>query len=127
VVLTCGQRSVDIAGIVDSGADGTLLPLAVAPYLGLDPAADLRPQPGGSGGAGGTHFPTWATTKTIRGQIFAVPEPGEPAEMFGQPFDLAPAFAQGDTVLWGRRDFFSYFKITFENHARFGPIFHLEC
>jgi hypothetical protein len=97
----------------------------LAPALGIDPAADLHPQTGGSGGAGGTTFPTWTTSKTIQAQVFALLPGG--AQTFGPVFALAPAFAAGGTVLWGRRDFFAQFRITFETDAQLGPIFHLDC
>jgi len=93
--------------------------------LGIDPTTDLQPQPGGSGGAGGTSFSTWTTSKTIHAQVFAVLPGG--AQMFGPVFALAPAFAEAGAVLWGRRDFFAQFTITFETHAQVGPIFHLDC
>jgi hypothetical protein len=114
-----------VAGLVDSGADGTLLPKALAPALGIDPTADLRPEPGGSGGAGGTSFPTWTPRKTIQAQVFALLPGG--VQPFGPVFVLAPAFAETGIVLWGRCDFFTHFRITFATDAQLGPIFHLEC
>jgi hypothetical protein len=122
-VLTCGQRSVDVAGIVDSGADGTLLPLALAPRLGLDPQHDLLASQS-SQGADGASFQTWRSRRPIRGQVFV---PGATPRMFGAPFELAPAFAQGNTVLWGRADFFRHFRIAFERHAELGLIMHIDC
>ncbi|MHB1539148.1 MAG: aspartyl protease family protein [Solirubrobacteraceae bacterium] len=123
MVLTCGSRSVDVAGIVDSGADGTLLPLALAPRLGLDPQRDLSASQR-SAGADGTSFQTWRSRRPIGGQVFV---PGATPRMFGVSFELTPAFAQGNTVLWGRADFFPHFKITFEQHAELGPIMHIDC
>ncbi len=46
--------------------------------------------------------------------------------MFGPSFGLTPVFAEGDTVLWGRQDFFSHFTITFEPHPELGPLVHLD-
>jgi hypothetical protein len=38
-----------------------------------------------------------------------------------------PVFADGEYALFGRADFFSYFRITFETNSTQGPVFHLDC
>jgi hypothetical protein len=111
-------------GLVDSGADGTLLPRSMAADLGLDPATDLIPTEGGSGGAGGTNFPTWTTTHPITGQIVALLGTGP--TLWGPSIKLQPVFAEGEQILLGRCDFFAHFSITFANHAAHGPFFRLE-
>lgn len=115
----------EVVGLVDSGADRTLLPMPLAPELGIDPALDLEPQPGGSAGAGGLSFPTWTARKTIQAQVLGVLR--DHIHPFGPVFALAPVFADDGPALWGRRDFFAAFTITFESHTKHGPVFHLDC
>lgn len=110
--------------MVDSGADGTLLPKSLAPDLGLDSVTDLSPTPHGSGGAGGTTFPTWTTARPITGQVIAMLSTG--LEPWGPEIAFAPVFADGDTALFGRSDFFAHFTITFDEDPNHGPVFHLD-
>lgn len=111
--------------MVDSGAHGTLLPRSLAPGLDLDPNIDLVPTPQGSGGAGGTTFPTWTTTHAITGRILALFPAGP--KLWGPTIKLQPVFADGEHALFGRLDFFKHFSITFANDATHGPVFHLDC
>ncbi len=111
--------------MVDSGADGTLLPRSILPGLGLDPSTDLVPTPTGSGGAGGTNFPTWTTSQPIAGQILAFPPTGGQM-LWGPVMTLQPVFADGQHALFGRKDFFPYFAIVFARDPTLGPIFHLS-
>ena len=110
--------------MVDSGADGTLLPRSVAPGLGLDLNTDLTPTLGGSGGAGGTTFPTWTATKPINGQILAFLPSG--TTLWGPVVAFQPVFADGQHALFGRADFFAHFAITFATDPAQGPVFHLD-
>lgn len=110
--------------MVDSGAHGTLLPKSIAHNLGLDPNTDLQQTPDGSGGAGGTSFPTWTATQPITGQVVAMLPSGP--TLWGPIIDLQPRFADGEPALLGRLDFFKHFTITFANHAANGPVFHLD-
>jgi len=110
--------------MVDSGADGTLLPKALAPDLGLDFTTDLVPTSHGSGGAGGTSFPTWTTANPITGQVVAMLSTGP--ELWGPEIAFAPVFADGDTALFGRSDFFAHFTITFVQEPTHGPVFQLD-
>jgi hypothetical protein len=124
VNFRCGTHTAPVLGVVDSGADGTLLPKSMAPELGLDPATDLVPTTDGSGGAGGTSFETWTTTSAITGRVVAF-TPGGP-ELWGPALTFQPAFADGEQALFGRADFFQSFRITFETDSTHGPIFHLD-
>lgn len=110
-------------GIVDSGADGTLLPLTVAQRLGIDAA--LTPNRVNAGAAGGQGFPTWRSSEQIYGQVVAVRASG-PQE-WGPRIRLAPAFAHTPMALFGRADFFKVFTITFQQHPDHGAVFMLDC
>ncbi len=112
----------DIGGVVDSGADCTLLPMAVAESLGI-PSEDLTPTPGGSGGAGGVWFPTWALPYSLTARVIAPFERGD--ELWGPDLALQPEFAKHeDTVaLFGRVDFFSTYTVIFDQPA---GAFHIE-
>lgn len=113
-------------GLVDSGADGSLLPLSICPNLGINPNTDLTPVSGGSGGAGGTSFPTWETTHAVSGQILCIPPAGGQAFLWGPTIALRPKFAAGSHALFGRADFFTYFAISFARDPTLGPVFHLD-
>lgn len=123
-MFRCGARSTSAIGLIDSGADGTLLPLSMAADLGLDETRDLTETPGGSSGAGGTTFPTWTTKHGITGKIVALGRDG--AKFWGPEMRLKPVFAHGEQVLLGRSDFFAHFSITFVNHSRQHSRFHLD-
>jgi hypothetical protein len=124
VEFRCGQYTADAVGIVDSGADGSLLPKSLAPELGLDPGVDLQPSPENSGGAGGIRFPTWTTSKTITGQIVAFLPAGR--QLWGPIITFRPVFADGEHALFGRADFFQEFAIRFEAPNGNYPVFHLD-
>lgn len=118
--VACGQNAVPIGGIVDSGADGTLLPKALAPLIGI-PDTELIATPN-SNGAGGTSFPTWTAPRPIAGQVLAfLPTP----QMWGPVVALSPRFAENATALFGRADFFKAFVIVFAQDAQ-GEVFHLD-
>lgn len=89
----------DIAGLIDSGADGTVLPAGYAPLMGYTPA-DIAAQQGA--GVGGSVIMHQATTPS---QAF-VPEIPDLA------FDLHPSFVQGCQIaLWGRKDLLHQFDV----------------
>lgn len=113
-----------IGGIVDSGADRTLLPKSLAAALGIENDA-LIATAHGSIGAGGTSFPTWDTAETIEAQVVAFPEAGE-QHLWGPVFELAPLFAEDTTPLFGRADFFKVFDISFAQDPNLGEVFHLD-
>jgi hypothetical protein len=124
MVFRCGSHAKSGIALVDSGADGTLLPKSMAPDLGLDPKKDLKRVKGGSGGAGGTSFPTWTASHAITGRIVALPSTGP--KLWGPSIKLQPVFAEGEQILLGRCDFFAYFNIAFGNHSTRGPYFRLR-
>lgn len=111
--------------MVDSGADGTLLPGSAAGALGLNDA-DLVPVLGGSGGAGGTSFPIWESKHPLTGQIVQVPPNGSP-KLWGPVIAFEPVFADGEHALYGRKDFFARVTITFGEHPTLGSVFHVDC
>jgi hypothetical protein len=111
-----GVRSV--AGVVDSGADRTLLPKR----LGI-PSKDLEPA-GGAEGAGGVWFPTWETAYALKARVvvpFAQPRGPEP---WGPWIEMNPEFATDTIPMFGRADFFTAFTVTFDQPT--GNIFHLD-
>lgn len=124
VNLSVGSTSLAVAGIVDSGADCTLLPKDVAHALGITDA-DLQQTPAGSKGAGGTSFDTWRTAKQISGQAVIFPPGGQPA-LWGPSMSLRPTFADETSALWGRDDFFQAFVITFAQDPTYGEVFYLD-
>jgi hypothetical protein len=112
-----------IAGVVDSGADKTLLPKRLAAELGI-PGGDLEPTPEGSSGAGGAWFPTWEIPYPIKAQVIApFPEP-RGLEPWGPEITLTPEFATDTIPLFGRADFFEAFTVTIDQPG--GQVFHLD-
>jgi hypothetical protein len=91
--------------------------------LGI-PDTDLVPTTHGSGGAGGTWFPTWTSTRTLTAQV--APTISGDLQLWGPTFELAPVFAENTTPLFGRADFFKAFVITFAQDANLGEVFHLD-
>jgi hypothetical protein len=104
-----------IAGCVDSGASGTLLPMSVARELGLAPK-ELKKNPLPSGGVGSS-FPTWRSTVPILGGVLDLR--GKQPKLWGGMFALDPVFTdvQPPATLLGRSDFFRCFTITFDEDA----------
>lgn len=112
-----------IAGVVDSGADRTLLPKSLVANLGV-PDEDLEPTPEGSGGAGGAWFPTWVIPYPIKARIVVpFPEP-RGLESWGPEMELTPEFATDTIPLFGREDFFEVFTVTLDQPG--GGLFHLD-
>jgi hypothetical protein len=118
-----GKRTA-IAGVVDSGADRTLLPRSVATSIGV-PDNDLV-ETSGSEGAGGAWFPTWELDYTLKAHVLAVFDEPRGVEIWGPPFELAPEFAKETIAMFGRADFFHAFTVTFEQHTNPGAVFHLD-
>jgi hypothetical protein len=122
VRLTSGTHQAVVSGIVDSGADGTLMPMGVARLLGID--AGLTPKPANAGAAGGQGFPIWRSEEPLQCQVLALldtsPQP------WGPVFRVVPAFAETSMPLLGRADFFKVFTVTFEQDRPGGPVFHLD-
>ena len=89
-----------IAGLIDSGADGTVLPAGYAPLMGYT-AGDLKAEQGTQVGGSVTVY-----RANVSSQAF-VPE------IPGRVFDLNPCFVQGcQTPLWGRSCLMRHFDIT---------------
>jgi hypothetical protein len=112
-----------IAGVVDSGADRSLLPKGLAAKLGI-PDEDLEPTPEGSGGAGGAWFPTWVIPYSIKAQVIVpFPQP-RGLELWGPEMELNPEFATDTIPLFGREDFFETFTVTLDQPG--GGLFYLD-
>jgi hypothetical protein len=123
VLVRCHERRLPVPGIVDSGADGTLLPIEVAQRLGIEDG--LVPNRVNAGAAGGLGFPTWKSPEEIYGRVVAARDSG-PQE-WGPQMRLVPAFAHTPMALFGRADFFKAFTITFQQHVDHGAVFMLDC
>jgi hypothetical protein len=119
-----GEGRVVIAGVVDSGADCTLLPKSLATIIGTD--EDLEPT-GGSEGAGAAWIPTWKLPYTLKAQVAAVFAEPRGIEPWGPAFDLDPEFAKETIAMFGRADFFQAFAITFDQALPSGAVFHLDA
>jgi hypothetical protein len=115
-----GVRSV--AGVVDSGADRTLLPKGLATRLGIPPE-DLMPA-GGAEGAGGVWFPTWETRYAIKARVVVPFAPPRGPEPWGPEIEMNPEFATETIPMFGRADFFQAFRVTFDQPR--ASIFHLD-
>ncbi len=89
-----------IPGLIDSGADSTVLPTGYAPLLGYtlaDLAVEQGTQVGGS----------VALRRAARPSVAHVPEFPDLV------FDLAPFFVDGcQHALWGRADLMRHFDVT---------------
>jgi hypothetical protein len=112
ITIEIGGRSVRGPGLVDSGADTTLVPAEAIAPLGVD-FATLPPGPGGLGPGGGlqtrrcTGVMRW--DRIVLMTEFVVAEPGKGPE----------------TVLLGRADFFQLFVPRFHWHKS-PPVFDLD-
>jgi hypothetical protein len=115
-------RTLAVAGVVDSGADRTLLPRSLALELGVR-AEDFEPTPAGSGGAGGSWFPTWTASHPLRARVVPFGEATR-NEPWGPEFELWPEYAADTIPLFGRADFFESFAVTFDQPG--GQGFHLD-
>jgi Retroviral aspartyl protease len=94
-----GGAEGDIAGLIDSGADGTVLPAGYAPLMGYTPADIAAHQGAGMGGSVTMHQATRPSKAFI-------------PEMPGLVFELNPCFVQGCQIaLWGRKDLMQHFDV----------------
>ena len=89
-----------IPGLIDSGADSTVLPAGYAPLLGysrMDLAFEQGTQVGGS-------VALRRATKPSKAYVPEFPD---------RIFDLAPIFVEGcQNALWGRADLMWHFDVT---------------
>jgi hypothetical protein len=117
VLKTADRGSAAVLGVVDSGAQRTLLPKAIAKSrLGLTDTALIEDSTSGMGverREDDEGFPTWSSAVSITGQVVSVAPDGKP-EPWGPEFPLNPAFAETDAILLGRTDFFQAFAVSFE-------------
>jgi hypothetical protein len=89
-----------IAGLIDSGADGTVLPAGYASLMGYA-SGDLNAEQGTQVGGSVTMLQATKPAHAF------VPELAEVV------FDLHPCFVHGcQTPLWGRKDLMAHFDIT---------------
>jgi hypothetical protein len=94
-----GGAQGDIAGLIDSGADGTVLPAGYAPLMGYTPADVAAHQGAGVGGSVTMH----QATKPSKAFVPEIP---------GLVFELNPCFVQGCQIaLWGRKDLMYHFDV----------------
>jgi len=94
-----GNRRGSIAGLIDSGADGTVLPAGYASlmgYLAPDLVAEQGAQVGGS-------VTMWRAERSSRAFIPEIPQ---------LVFDIDPSFVHGCQIaLWGRKDLLHHFDV----------------
>lgn len=90
--------------IIDSGADCTTLPIEWAGKLGIDPEADCVEVP--------------CITAAGEGTQLAYPD-GIEAVILGERLPLSATFNPGlDCVLLGRRDFFDWYRVLFDQRSK---------
>ena len=95
-----------IPGLVDSGADSTVLPAGYAPLMGYT-GADLVTKPGTQVGG----------SVTLR--IATKPSTAYVPELPSFVFSITPYFVQGcQTALWGRADLMQQFDVTFRDRSQ---------
>jgi hypothetical protein len=85
--------------VVDSGADGSALPLSFAAELGIDLDADCACETGMSSSGDAEH------------RIF---RPGLEAVVYGHRFRIDATFSDTPLILLGQEDFFMKFHIAFD-------------
>jgi hypothetical protein len=119
VLIRTAREQTRVPGIVDSGADRTLLPLGVAGQLGIRDS--LIKQDDSPSGASGAEFEAWRAPQTLEGRL--MPRFAGGRRPWGPGFGLDPAFADTEQALFGRADFFTAFTITFSYHPALGRSF----
>lgn len=99
-----GVCSIGTYGLIDSGADRSVLPVSWARHLGIDLDDDCEE----------------ASSRTAGGMATCYEYPaGIEAIILGHKVTLQASFNRDlPWVLLGRDDFFSYFKVSFEHRAQ---------
>jgi Aspartyl protease len=110
-----GGSQIDLTGIVDSGASGTVLARTYAEKLGLAPV-DLR-EAGTIVVADGNKVRCWTTDTPIRAQVLRPAISDDDPQPWGPVFAIKPVFLEHATPLWGQTDFFATFEVTFWRNA----------
>jgi hypothetical protein len=95
-------------GLVDSGADSSILPKNWATILGIDLNNDCERTVGATAGGDGDQW---------------VYEPGLDAIVVDKKIRITAVFTRTPIVLLGRDDFFREFKVAFDHRAL---AFHVE-
>jgi hypothetical protein len=100
-------RSGNVVGLLDTGADSTALPIGFASLMGYGPAMLTSTTVGTAGAPAQAFHANQPCTAEIPGMTTA-------------PLNLRPVFVFGASasVLWGRSDFMSAFKVCFEENAK---------
>lgn len=99
-----GERLSETPAVVDTGADCTTFPAAWARRLGISIEDDCieKPCKGVGGSTPGYYYPDG-----IHGWVL------------GERLELAGAFSEGlEIVLLGRRDFFDWWTVSFDQRAK---------
>jgi len=89
--------------VVDSGADGSALPMDLASALGIDLDADCRSETGVSSDGDAEH------------RIY---EPGIEVEVYGHRLKIDATFSNTPLILLGQDDFFMRFHVAFDRPAK---------
>ncbi len=110
-----GGPQIDLTGIVDSGASGTVLARTYAEKLGLAPT-DLH-EAGAIVVADGDKVRCWATDTEIRAQVLRPANSDDGPQPWGPVFAISPVFIEHATPLWGQADLFATFEVTFWRNA----------
>ncbi len=70
------------------------------------------------------HIPTWSLPYAIPARVIVPSDHRLGPQPWGPVFGIEPGFAKNTITVFGRRDFFRAFTVTFEHHS--GPVLHLD-
>jgi hypothetical protein len=101
--------------VVDSGAFSCCLPVEDARHLQI-PDGALR-EAGEIVLADDSTVPYLESAIPVRAQILVRASPAVSPRPWGPTFELRPAFVTEGSRLFGQRDFFGRFEITFRRHV----------